>query len=53
MKLTREIKAVPPGEIYPETFEAGQECPAWLEPVAKDLKAVQSRKSRGTAPENK
>lgn len=53
MKLTREIEAVPPGKIYPETFKIGQECPGWLEPVAKDLKAIQGRKSRGAAPENK
>lgn len=40
MKLTKTIRGVPEGEIYPVEYAAGDECPAWLLPAARDLGAV-------------
>ncbi|KDD42547.1 hypothetical protein [Bordetella bronchiseptica] len=40
MKLSKSIRGVPEGEIYPVEYSAGDECPAWLLPAARDLGAV-------------
>lgn len=40
-KLIKEVRAVPDGEIYPVVYRAGEECPAWLLPAARDLNALE------------
>lgn len=41
MKLTKTIRGVPAGEIYPVEYPAGEDCPSWLLPAARDLGAVE------------
>ncbi|MFY3461237.1 hypothetical protein ACOTJD_31735 [Achromobacter xylosoxidans] len=41
MKLTKTIRGVPEGEIYPVEYAAGEDCPSWLLPAARDLGAVE------------
>lgn len=41
MKLTKTIRGVPQGEIYPVEYPAGEDCPSWLLPAARDLGAVE------------
>lgn len=41
MKLTKTIRGVPEGEIYPVEYLAGEDCPSWLLPAARDLGAVE------------
>lgn len=41
MKLTKTIRGVPEGEIYPVVYVAGEDCPSWLLPAARDLGAVE------------
>lgn len=55
MKAIKMFKAVPAGEIYPVTVEAGEEIPKGLEDTAKELGAApkQSTKAAKRAPENK
>jgi len=52
-KLKERVYAVSPGEVYPQWFEAGEECPAWLEVIAEELGALASRKAHKNAPEKK
>jgi len=55
-KLTKSIKAVPPGEVYPRTFEAGEEVEGRLAEVAEQLGALEKAAPRRKAmkpPENK
>lgn len=35
MKLTKPLRCVPPGEIYPRELPAGEECPAEFEESAR------------------
>ncbi|GAB1837324.1 hypothetical protein MyNCGM121_41040 [Achromobacter xylosoxidans] len=49
MKLTKTIRGVPEGEIYPVEYAAGEDCPGWLLPAARDLGAVEE--SSEDAPE--
>lgn len=39
-KLTKAIRGVAKGEIYPRMFAAGEECPPELEAAAIALKAL-------------
>lgn len=41
MKLIKTIRGVPEGEIYPVEYAAGEDCPSWLLPAARDLGAVE------------
>lgn len=41
MKLTKTIRGVPEGEIYPVEYAAGEDCPSWLLPAARELGAVE------------
>ena len=55
-KLTKSIKAVPPGEVYPRTFETGEEVEGRLAEVAEQLGALEKAAPRRKAmkpPENK
>jgi len=55
-KLTKSIKAVPPGEVYARTFEAGEEVEGRLAEVAEQLGALEKVAPKGKAmkpPENK
>jgi hypothetical protein len=48
MKLTKEFRCVPPGEIYPRELAAGEECPAEFEESARALgclEAVEPKKA--------
>lgn len=57
-KLTKSFRAVPPGEVYPRKFEAGEEVEGRLAEIAEQLGALEQpkpapkRKSM-TPPENK
>ena len=52
MKLTKDLDGVLDGEIYPKTFQAGDECPPELEAAAQELGAIE-RKIVKKAPETK
>ena len=52
-KLTKDIFAVRPGEIYPEWIKAGEQVPEGLEAAAKDAGALRATKAAKAAPENK
>jgi len=55
-KLTKAIHAVPPGEVYPRRFEAGEEVDGRVAEIAEAMgaleKAAPKRKAM-KAPENK
>jgi len=55
-KLTKAIRAVPPGEVYPRTFAAGEQVEGRVAEVAEAMgaleKAAPKRKAM-TPPENK
>jgi hypothetical protein len=56
MKFTKPFMGVPNGRVYPEMFEAGEECPPELVEAAVELGAVESKrdtKAPKAAPENK
>jgi len=40
MKITKEFRGVPNGEIYPVTFQPGDECPPELEATARHFGAL-------------
>lgn len=46
MKLVKDLKACLPGEIYPRTFAAGEECPKELEKTARALDALEVPKQK-------
>ena len=60
-KLTKALPIVEPNKVYPITLEAGSECPAWAEDVARQLgiletdkpKAAPKTKAHKAAPESK
>jgi len=53
-KLTKAIKAVLPGEIYPTTLEAGTEVEGRVAEIAEAMGALgKSTKAVKKAPENK
>jgi len=53
-KLTKTIQAVPPGEVYPRTFEAGEEVDGRLAEIADQLGALEKPKRKAMSPpENK
>jgi hypothetical protein len=55
-KLTKSIKAVPPGEVYPRTFEAGEEVEGRVAEIAEQLGALHKAPPKTKAmkpPENK
>lgn len=55
-KLTKSIQAVPPGEIYPRTFEAGEDVDGRVAEIAEQLGALEKAAPRRKAmkpPENK
>lgn len=52
MKLNSDFYAVLPGEIYPQTFAAGTDCPPALVEVAQSLGLVE-QKAVKKAPANK
>jgi len=55
-KLTKAIRAVPPGEVYPRTFEAGEEVEGRVADVAEAMGALEKPAPKGKAmkaPENK
>lgn len=53
-KLTKTIQAVPPGEVYPRTFEAGEEVGGRVAEVAEAMGALEKPKRKAMkAPENK
>lgn len=47
MKITKPFKAVLEGEIYPEQFNVGDECPPELVATAKALGALELPKEKG------
>lgn len=53
MKLTKAIFGVPDGEVYPRTFEAGEDCPDSLIEAARAAGALPATKAIKKAPENK
>jgi len=53
-KLTKAIRAVPPGEVYPRTLEAGEEVEGRLAEIADQLGALEKPKRKAMSPpENK
>ena len=40
MKLIKDFYACLPGEIYPQTFAAGTDCPSELVEIAKSLNLI-------------
>ncbi len=55
-KLTKSIRVVPLGEVYPRTFEAGEEVEGRVAEVAEQLGAFEKPTPKGKAmkaPENK
>lgn len=52
-KLTKDIFAVRPGEVYPSTIAKGEEVEGRLAEVAKQMGALSERKAIKGAPENK
>lgn len=57
-KLSKDLFAVIPGEVYPKLFEAGTECPKELVELAKsigvlEMKSAPENKAIKSAPENK
>lgn len=55
-KLTKSIRVVPPGEIYPRVFAAGDEVDGRVAEVAEQLGAIEKPKPKRkamTPPENK
>lgn len=48
MKLTKELKIVKPGEIYPITLEAGSECPDWAVSVAEQIGILEQAVAKPT-----
>lgn len=53
-KLTKTIRAVPPGEVYPRTFEAGEEVSGRVAEIAEAMGALEKPKRKAmSAPENK
>ena len=40
MKFTKPFKGVPDGEVYPVSYEPGEDCPPELEAGAKSLDAL-------------
>lgn len=55
-KLAKDIKAVRPGSVYPETIPAGEVVEGRLEEIAKELGALEApkaTKAAKAAPENK
>jgi hypothetical protein len=41
MKVTKEFQGVPDGEVYPRTYQPGDDCPAELLEAAVALEAVE------------
>lgn len=52
VKLTKALPIVPVGQVYPITLEAGSECPAWAEDVARQLGILETDKPK-VAPKTK
>ena len=57
-KLTKSMTAVPPGEVYPRVFEAGEEVDGRIAEIAEQMGALEQPKSAPkrkamTSPENK
>lgn len=52
-KLTKEIYAVRPGNVYPEVIPAGEVVEGRLAEIAEDLGAIAKTKAAKGAPENK
>lgn len=46
-KLTDNLYAVKPGEVYPENFAKGSECPKELETLARKLGILDEEPSKG------
>lgn len=46
MKIIKPFRAVVKGEIYPEQFNAGDDCPKELEATAKALGALEQSKTK-------
>jgi len=51
MKFTKQFKGVKDGEIYPVTFEAGEDCPPDLEAAAIEAGAVKQESKPDSKPE--
>lgn len=49
MKVTKPFDAVPPGEIYPVTYQPGDECPPELEATARHFGALKAKTSSSTS----
>lgn len=45
-KFSKPFEGVPDGEIYPITYQAGDECPAELESAAESLGALTASKKK-------
>lgn len=45
MKAARTFRAVPPGKIYPVTVSKGDDIPAELEDIARELGCAPARKT--------
>lgn len=56
-KLTKELKIVEPGKVYPQTLEAGSECPEWAISTATQLGFLEgapiAKKAISRSPKNK
>lgn len=46
MKFKTTFRGVPAGEVYPVTYEPGDECPAELEKAALSLGAVEKPRAK-------
>lgn len=54
VKLEKDLFAVKPGEVYPQLYVAGTDCPAELVDIAKEIGVLElGTKSIKSAPENK
>ena len=53
MKLRADFFCVPPGEVYPRTLAAGEECPPALEAAARALGKLADDATSEPAPANK
>lgn len=51
-KLTKAIVGVRNGKVYPESFEAGADCPAELEDAARVLGALGEKPSKAAKDSN-
>lgn len=55
-KLSKTIRAVPPGEVYPRVFDVGEEVEGRLAEIAEQVGALEkpaARRKAMTPPENK